>query len=65
MRAIARRMIVLVLGVRGRLKTTRRGAVPDVAGPERAGTLAGFLVDLGAGPVIAEAADRLPRGIFS
>ncbi|MEV0492076.1 SpoIIE family protein phosphatase [Streptomyces atratus] len=30
-----------------------------------AGTLTGFLVDLGAGPVIAEAADRLPRGIFS
>ncbi|MFV5997293.1 SpoIIE family protein phosphatase [Streptomyces sp. NPDC056231] len=30
-----------------------------------AGTLTGFLVDLGAGPVIAEAADRLPHGIFS
>ncbi|MEU1472644.1 SpoIIE family protein phosphatase [Streptomyces sp. NPDC005761] len=27
--------------------------------------LTGFLVDLGIGPVVAEAADRLPRGIFS
>ncbi|HET6856240.1 MAG TPA: SpoIIE family protein phosphatase [Streptomyces sp.] len=27
--------------------------------------LTGFLVDLGAGPIVAEAADRLPRGIFS
>jgi hypothetical protein len=34
-RCIARRRIVLVLGVLGRLKTTRRGAVPDVAGPRR------------------------------
>ncbi|MFJ4502060.1 SpoIIE family protein phosphatase [Streptomyces sp. NPDC088864] len=33
------------------------------AGP--GGHLTGFLVDLGIEPVVAEAADRLPRGIFS
>ncbi|WNI26188.1 SpoIIE family protein phosphatase [Streptomyces sp. ITFR-16] len=34
-------------------------------GGGRGGHLTGFLVDLGIGPVVAEAADRLPRGIFS
>lgn len=34
-------------------------------GAGRGGHLTGFLVDLGIGPVVAEAADRLPRGIFS
>lgn len=34
-------------------------------GDGAAGRLTGFLVDLGAGAVVAEAADRLPRGIFS
>lgn len=34
-------------------------------GDARAGVLSGFLVDLGAGPVVPEAADRLPRGILS
>ncbi|MFI6946391.1 SpoIIE family protein phosphatase [Streptomyces sp. NPDC050422] len=35
------------------------------AAPGAATRLTGFLVDLGIGPVVAEAADRLPRGIFS
>lgn len=35
------------------------------AEPGAATHLTGFLVDLGIGPVVAEAADRLPRGIFS
>ncbi|WSV65992.1 SpoIIE family protein phosphatase [Streptomyces sp. NBC_01013] len=35
------------------------------ADPGAATHLTGFLVDLGIGPVVAEAADRLPRGIFS
>ncbi|MER7728738.1 SpoIIE family protein phosphatase [Streptomyces sp. NPDC096323] len=35
------------------------------AGPGSPTHLSGFLVDLGIGPVVAEAADRLPRGIFS
>ncbi|MFB8206737.1 SpoIIE family protein phosphatase [Streptomyces sp. NPDC056010] len=39
------------------------GRRQDDAGP--GGHLTGFLVDLGIGPVVAEAADRLPRGIFS
>ncbi|MCX4450523.1 SpoIIE family protein phosphatase [Streptomyces sp. NPDC058369] len=39
------------------------GRRDDAAGP--GGHLSGFLVDLGIGPVVAEAADRLPRGIFS
>ncbi|MFF1924486.1 SpoIIE family protein phosphatase [Streptomyces sp. NPDC058221] len=34
-------------------------------GPGEASHLSGFLVDLGIGPVVPEAADRLPRGIFS
>ncbi|MFB6777195.1 SpoIIE family protein phosphatase [Streptomyces sp. NPDC056352] len=45
------------------LELSSRWAQPPRSGA--AGTLTGFLVDLGAGPVIAEAADRLPRGIFS
>ncbi|NED16304.1 SpoIIE family protein phosphatase [Streptomyces sp. SID9124] len=39
------------------------GRRDEEAGP--GGHLTGFLVDLGIGPVVAEAADRLPRGIFS
>ncbi|MFF1832816.1 SpoIIE family protein phosphatase [Streptomyces sp. NPDC058231] len=39
-------------------RTGPSGEVPD-------SRLDGFLVDLGAGPVHTEAADRLPRGIFS
>ncbi|MEU9205424.1 SpoIIE family protein phosphatase [Streptomyces sp. NPDC048332] len=35
------------------------------ADPGASTHLTGFLVDLGIGPVVAEAADRLPRGIFS
>ncbi|MET8329966.1 SpoIIE family protein phosphatase [Streptomyces sp. NPDC005181] len=38
---------------------------PRAPGDGTAGHLTGFLVDLGAGPIVAEAADRLPRGIFS
>ncbi|MYY03170.1 SpoIIE family protein phosphatase [Streptomyces sp. ATexAB-D23] len=39
------------------------GRRDEDAGP--GGHLTGFLVDLGIGPVVPEAADRLPRGIFS
>lgn len=42
--------------------SSRRTRAP---GDDAAGHLTGFLVDLGAGAVVAEAADRLPRGIFS
>ncbi|WP_443049073.1 SpoIIE family protein phosphatase [Streptomyces sp. NBC_00316] len=34
-------------------------------GDATAGHLTGFLVDLGVGPAVAEAADRIPHGIFS
>ncbi|MEN8651886.1 SpoIIE family protein phosphatase [Streptomyces sp. 21So2-11] len=37
----------------------------DDSGGRAASHLTGFLVDLGAGPIVVEAADRLPRGIFS
>ncbi|MCM2415633.1 SpoIIE family protein phosphatase [Streptomyces sp. RKAG290] len=49
-----------------------RSHLLEVSGRREGGTgagaashLTGFLVDLGIGPVVAEAADRLPRGIFS
>lgn len=42
--------------------SSRRDRPP---GDGAAGRLTGFLVDLGDGAVVAEAADRLPRGIFS
>nr|WP_307797630.1 SpoIIE family protein phosphatase [Streptomyces laculatispora] len=41
------------------------GRRDNVAGGGTASHLTGFLVDLGIGPVVPEAADRLPRGIFS
>ncbi|MFJ4902172.1 SpoIIE family protein phosphatase [Streptomyces sp. NPDC088727] len=41
------------------------GRRDGAAGPGAASHLTGFLVDLGIGPVVPEAADRLPRGIFS
>ncbi len=45
------------------LELSGRWTHPD--GDASAGHLSGFLVDLGAGPVVPEAADRLPRGILS
>lgn len=49
-----------------------RSHLLEVSGRRDSGTgagaashLTGFLVDLGIGPVVPEAADRLPRGIFS
>ncbi|NEE16103.1 PAS domain-containing protein, partial [Streptomyces sp. SID7499] len=45
------------------LELTGRWTHPD--GDASASRLSGFLVDLGAGPVVPEAADRLPRGILS
>ncbi len=45
------------------LELSGRWARPGGDAP--AGRLTGFLVDLGAGPVVPEAADRLPRGILS
>ncbi|WP_406447968.1 SpoIIE family protein phosphatase [Streptomyces sp. NBC_00876] len=41
------------------------GRRDDGAGSGAATHLTGFLVDLGIGPVVPEAAGRLPRGIFS
>ncbi|MFG3142542.1 SpoIIE family protein phosphatase [Streptomyces sp. NPDC048211] len=41
------------------------GRRENAADPGTTTHLTGFLVDLGIGPVVAEAADRLPRGIFS
>ncbi|CAM5644185.1 SpoIIE family protein phosphatase [Streptomyces californicus] len=45
------------------LELSGRWTHPD--GDEPEGRLTGFLVDLGSGPVVPEAADRLPRGILS
>ncbi|MCQ1581615.1 SpoIIE family protein phosphatase [Streptomyces parvus] len=45
------------------LELSGRWTHPD--GDVSASHLTGFLVDLGAGPVVPEAADRLPRGILS
>ncbi|MFI8812029.1 MULTISPECIES: SpoIIE family protein phosphatase [unclassified Streptomyces] len=45
------------------LELSGRGVYPT--GDGAASHLTGFVVDLGAGPVVAEAAERIPRGIFS
>ncbi|MGW3622109.1 SpoIIE family protein phosphatase [Streptomyces sp. NPDC000880] len=62
-RPVARRM--RLRGPDGRphlLEISGRALPPD----DGAGShLTGFLVDLGIGPIAAEATDRLPRGIFS
>ncbi|MEJ8633440.1 MULTISPECIES: SpoIIE family protein phosphatase [Streptomyces] len=63
-RPVARRM--RLRGPDGRphlLEITGRRAGPPEAG--QADRLTGFLVDLGTGPIISEATERLPRGIFS
>lgn len=44
------------------LEISARAQTPDEGSASR---LTGFLVDLGTGPIVAEATDRLPRGIFS
>jgi serine phosphatase RsbU (regulator of sigma subunit)/PAS domain-containing protein len=63
-RPVARRM--RLRGPDGRphlLEVSGRRAHPPGDAP--ASHLAGFLVDLGTGPIVAEAADRLPHGVFS
>ncbi|MER7660253.1 SpoIIE family protein phosphatase [Streptomyces sp. NPDC096193] len=63
-RPVARRM--RLRGPDGRphlLEITGRRVDPPEAG--QGDHLTGFLVDLGTGPIISEATERLPRGIFS
>ncbi|MBT2510543.1 SpoIIE family protein phosphatase [Streptomyces sp. ISL-98] len=63
-RAVTRRM--RLRGPDGRphlLELSGRRAQPHGDAP--ASHLTGFLVDLGTGPIVAEATDRLPGGVFS
>ncbi|MFI1868011.1 SpoIIE family protein phosphatase [Streptomyces jumonjinensis] len=45
------------------MELTRRPTGPP--GADRSGLLSGFALDMGAGPVISEATDRIPRGFLS
>ncbi|WP_374213894.1 SpoIIE family protein phosphatase [Streptomyces sp. A3M-1-3] len=62
-RPVVRRMRLLGADGQARLVELSCRRAPHGSGPGR--RLSGHLVDLGTGPIVAEAPDRLPEGIFS